>query len=315
LHRCALVPADEYLFGFLLLTSTLVFLLGSGSRLDVIKYPTCSNTCPLPAILTELMNLQELSFSELVKLSVDQGQLPKYVYKYRPLNINTEKIFTDSKLWFSKPNDFNDPFDCQVIVDTNNTENEIANFLRQNKPSMVSKDVKHFSRLWSKNPNDWHQMVNKTIHESVNEKGICCFAGNNDNILMWSHYTDSHKGICLKFDVTADTDFFSVPFIVNYSKDYPHYNHLKDNSKLIKFLMQTKADIWKYEGEIRVLKLLSGAYSFKKETLVEVCFGCNCTKSDIQKIKGLVTTSNFKNVAFTKAVKTKNYYGLEIKQL
>jgi hypothetical protein len=50
LHRCTFVPADEYQFGFLLLTSTLVFQLGSGSGLDVIKYPTCSNTCPLYAI-------------------------------------------------------------------------------------------------------------------------------------------------------------------------------------------------------------------------------------------------------------------------
>jgi len=51
LHRCTLVPADEFQFGFLLLTSTLYFQLGSGSGLDVIKYPTCSNTCPLCAIL------------------------------------------------------------------------------------------------------------------------------------------------------------------------------------------------------------------------------------------------------------------------
>ena len=34
LHRCTLVRADEYLFGFLLLTSTLYFQLGSGSGLD-----------------------------------------------------------------------------------------------------------------------------------------------------------------------------------------------------------------------------------------------------------------------------------------
>lgn len=52
LHRCTFVPADEYLFGFLLLTSTLYFQLGSGSGLDIIKYPTCSNTCSLAATKT-----------------------------------------------------------------------------------------------------------------------------------------------------------------------------------------------------------------------------------------------------------------------
>jgi len=46
LHRCTFVRADDFQFGFLLLTSTLYFQLGSSSGLDIIKYPTCSNTCP-----------------------------------------------------------------------------------------------------------------------------------------------------------------------------------------------------------------------------------------------------------------------------
>jgi hypothetical protein len=57
LHRCTFVPADEFQFGFLLLTSNLYFQLGSGSGLDVIKYSTCSNTCPLAVILKDLLLL------------------------------------------------------------------------------------------------------------------------------------------------------------------------------------------------------------------------------------------------------------------
>ena len=37
----------------LLLTSTLYFQLCSGSGLDVIKYPTCINTCSLAVIVTD----------------------------------------------------------------------------------------------------------------------------------------------------------------------------------------------------------------------------------------------------------------------
>ncbi|HET7117893.1 MAG TPA: DUF2971 domain-containing protein [Hanamia sp.] len=213
-----------------------------------------------------------------------------------------------------KPYDFNDPFDCQVIVDTKNSAAEIANFLRQNAPGLSSEEIKRYSKTWSNNPIEWNRMVSKKIHESVNEKGVCCFVSNNDNILMWSHYTDSHKGICLKFDILADVDFFTAPFHVKYSKDYPYYNHLKDNSQLVKSLMQTKADIWEYEGEIRVLKLTAGSYQFKKEALKEICFGCNCTKEDIQRIKNLITTNNF-NVVFTKATKEAKQYGLSIKTI
>jgi hypothetical protein len=30
--------------------------------------------------------------------------------------------------------------------------------------------------------------------------GIYCVSTNYDDVLMWSHYADSHKGICLEFD-------------------------------------------------------------------------------------------------------------------
>ena len=31
------------------------------------------------------------------------------------------------------------------------------------------------------------------------ERGVCCFSEKKDDILMWSHYADGHKGFCLEF--------------------------------------------------------------------------------------------------------------------
>jgi hypothetical protein len=50
-------PADVILFSFLLLSSSVIFQIGSGTGLDVIKYPTCSNTCSLPASLADTSKL------------------------------------------------------------------------------------------------------------------------------------------------------------------------------------------------------------------------------------------------------------------
>ncbi len=36
---------------------------------------------------------------------------------------------------------------------------------------------------------------------------ILCLSGNKDNLLMWSHYADSHKGFCVEFTDWSDMEF------------------------------------------------------------------------------------------------------------
>jgi hypothetical protein len=43
------------------------------------------------------------------------------------------------------------------------------------------------------------------IREQFSERiGLVCFSRNWDNLLLWSHYGDKHKGICLGFDIPDD---------------------------------------------------------------------------------------------------------------
>lgn len=113
------------------------------------------------------------------------------IYKY--FNFSTVSSFaTDNRidsfknnyLWFSKPRFFNDPFDCnlQVISYYNNFLNSL---------SLLSPNAKDL------------------IIENTKEFGICCFSKSNDNIHMWSHYADSHKGICVEYDNSNFNDYFS----------------------------------------------------------------------------------------------------------
>lgn len=36
---------------------------------------------------------------------------------------------------------------------------------------------------------------------------------------MWSHYAQDHKGICFKFDIKEDSNFFSPLITVEYKKE------------------------------------------------------------------------------------------------
>lgn len=83
-------------------------------------------------------------------------------------------------------------------------------------------------------------------------KGILCFSADWSNPVMWSHYADRHKGICLGFEVSK-AHFHEVKYAV----ERPSIN-VKDlvakgqlDPSLVMTLLSTKFEHWKYEKEFR----------------------------------------------------------------
>jgi len=255
---------------------------------------------------------QNIPLPKLLEIGVKNKQLSQFLCKYRTID-SAKKLLENNSLWFSSPKEFNDPFDCQIVPDTNNTREEIAEFIKKNTFEQLSDEViNDLSTIVFNEPNRWKDTIESTFDKIINSTGICCFTLNEQNLLMWSHYTDSHKGICLKFDILKDPNFFVYPLPVNYSQDYPIYNHLGNRETIVKDMVLTKSLDWEYEGEIRVLKMnKNGLIPFKKESLVEIIFGCNTSPKDIAEIIELSNKNHF-DVRFKKAEKMQREFGLEI---
>jgi len=92
------------------------------------------------------------------------------------------------------------------------------------------------------------------IEKLVTGKGlfkVACFSRFYTEPLMWSHYADGHKGICVEIDTEDDCDesvFFEpikyVPLIKNIKDE--------DSSTLTpEMLLSRKIENWGYEEEIR----------------------------------------------------------------
>jgi len=255
------------------------------------------------------------SLSDLVLRDVRNGALPQYIYKYRDIDATLDKIIKDGSLWFANPLSFNDPFDCQIQIDTQNTIDEIRTYIGKISPGISGAELNKIVDRISDDPGYWPTTLKGIIAKAINTKGICCFSSHNESILMWSHYTKCHKGVSLKFDIKINPDYFVHPIKVNYSDDYPMYNHIRDSKDLIKLLVQNKSAIWKYEDEVRILKDTSGVHHFDKRTLVEVTFGCNSEKAEITRIRKLMLKNGYDNTMFKKAVVSKNKYKLEFENL
>ncbi len=228
--------------------------------------------------------------------------MEQYLYKYRPLGEFTEKIFIDHTLWFNHPNNFNDPFDCWAHIDELKTEDlikisAVKSFLLENKLNINS--LPSFDK----------EKFKKVVDSVLNMVGICCFAKKNDNILMWSHYSDFHKGLCIEFDTKEDSNLFHVVVPVNYVEKIPLYNHSSDRDKIIEKLIQSKAKDWEYEEEIRVLKTgleieknEGQNFKFNPKSLKKVIFGCKATNDTIDQYKNLCKSNGLEHVTFSKMI-------------
>jgi hypothetical protein len=258
------------------------------------------------------MSASITSLPNLLLQGIAQGIYPANLWKYRPNNTFTDDIFQSQALYFPYPPQLNDPFDCQ-IQPVSCAPAEVTAFVHQNNAGKSNADLKAMVAEAIKNPAKFRRSINESMRKFINKLGVCSFTTNFDNLLMWAHYTESHKGLCLGFDVTQDPALFITPLKVQYASTYPIYNHLTDSAQLANKVLAVKSDHWVYEEEVRVMKTPMPAnqkISFNHLALREVLFGCNMPINEQRRIKHLAKRSGFKHTVFKRAVISPNSYAL-----
>jgi hypothetical protein len=119
--------------------------------------------------------------------------------------------------------------------------------------------------------------------------GMYCMSTRPDDILMWSHYSDDHKGYCLEFEASDDTPFFGEAQPVIYSDSYPTVDFFQTPShEQLELIFLTKASHWRYENEWRIIDHTAGPgmREYPEGLMTGVIFGVRlseCHKSDIRK--------------------------------
>ena len=258
-----------------------------------------------------------MDMDKVIKM-VDDGQLCRLLYKYRSLSDGSKKytldIFRKCELYFSAPQNFNDPFDCRLSPIIESPKKFAEAMAKRQSLNYKKEDV--VSSL-NANP-DLLQKFKDAVGNVMNKHGICCFSKKNADLLMWSHYADSHTGICLGFDVKKDPGFFTFPINVNYQDAYPKIDISEEGkyNEYVNTLMSTKYSEWSYEEEIRIMKKSNKAYSFEPSALVSVTFGCKVEDAVIEEVKHVVKTNpNLKHVKFYKAVIDETDFKLNILEI
>ena len=174
------------------------------------------------------------------------------------------------KHWFAKPTIFNDPFEFKLKTPTEQNLVKGITVLRKDNP--------HLIRL-----TDYEILLvaQQNLQTEINDFGIVCFTEEKDNILMWSHYTNCHNGICLGFEI--DDSQMEIRKI-EYSQNYPDldFEDIWSASGTMKILL-TKSIEWQYEKEWRSIKVTGNELKGYSGKLVGVIFGCRTAKMRLKK--------------------------------
>ena len=80
--------------------------------------------------------------------------------------------------------------------------------------------------------------------------GLLCFSTSWRDPVLWSHYANSHKGLCLGFDV-PDSLLLSVIYLKSRSSFADLLPSASNSGTEPGALFHTKFEHWKYEDEVR----------------------------------------------------------------
>ena len=252
----------------------------------------------------------------------------QYLYKYAPHNTEYKyETITKLQLWLSKVESFNDPIDSQLEYRQQYTQDEIKKYWehflhnRPDHPQSLSEVLDRFG-----NNTPFVTQQNRVFSQQRSQMGVLCFSKNPKNILMWSHYANSHRGIVYEFKAdlfscSLDNYFKAKPYRVEYpcNRSYELLSYtLTGEEREQQFVKElcTKAKDWKYEEEYRMIDLEnSGNKNFDKLSLVSIIFGVRTSEDEIDVMKCLCKRHGFHHVKFQRAEFVKGKFELVIKNI
>ncbi len=102
--------------------------------------------------------------------------------------------------------------------------------------------------LWSCDHRDPAQRVafRRWKRDMSTQFGMLCFSAGWDSPLLWSHYADRHRGICLGFDI-GDDHVTPVKYVKTRTPIRPPFTE-----ETMRRLLFTKYSGWSYEVEWRL---------------------------------------------------------------
>lgn len=215
---------------------------------------------------------------ERITHAAEEG-LP-YLYRYLRFTLEKPKPTWDSgpemlkdilairRVRCSNPRNFNDPWDCKPCVHPDLLNDPAARRImaeslistQNGGPKFDMTDLRLLSdpAFLKKNMTAFDNSMPEFI---AGRWGIVCLSATPRSTLMWSHYSEHHRGICLEFEATGT--LFGAALKIVYRTEYPK---MLLGGNYGTHMLTVKAKEWSEEKEYRLVCPLSEDVTQSKES-------------------------------------------------
>lgn len=210
---------------------------------------------------------------------VTTKHFPSHLYRFSSFRDEKWKneIYSH-QIRLSNPNEFNDPFDCEVCVPIqilNKSKVIKEALIRKFNPliKMTKVDINRIryadDAIAAMNVvlgqhgipvnNVDEALIELAKHEASNlirdQYKMICFSENLTSILMWSHYAQKHTGYCLEYMINSET-LHKIIYPVVYSEKRLSVSGNELNGSSPEWILRqliSKSSQWAYEQEWRLI--------------------------------------------------------------
>ena len=208
-----------------------------------------------------------------------------HLYSFRRFNVYSLSDLINNEITVSTSKKMNDPFDS--IINLWGSEEQLKETCKEHK------HIKNLSRSF-----DYFRI--RSFCNGETEEAL-------ENLLMWSHYADEHRGYCVKYKLSKhfikqdENDSFEHMFLkpIIYRKDEEKVDISELTTINTDLAFATKHRSWKYENEVRLIvynpnkeESFYGIPLDKDSCIEAIYFGCKCEPKTINTIKKLFSESD-----------------------
>jgi len=223
---------------------------------------------------------------------------PVHLFKYREINNWTARIITHNELYFAKPQELNDPWDCASRVSFEGaTPAQIRDLvhvaMKEALCNLVLSTAKfeevverHYREALT-DPDGFLRDAERGLRDSIQVgKGVYCLSEVANEAQMWSYYAKGHSGICIDMSLP---EILTSARAVRYMGHLPRFNFFDlPLEQLADKVLFTKHNNWSYEHEWRIIQreFPPGAHHFKYPLVKRVIFGAKTRPPDVKLVLG-----------------------------